>query len=99
MIKHVLLILVFVVITAILYMKAYFLLSFSFLLVGLYLAYIFDTKFFTISDSFVKSLAAVILVSSIVLFVPVLFPFYTDILKGVFAFVIVSLLKNIETKT
>lgn len=92
--KHIVLFVIFFIITAILYMKAYYMLSFSFLAAGVYLAYMFDTKIFSFSDNFVFSIIATVFLSGIVLFIPPLFPFYTDILKGIFAIVIVALIKN-----
>lgn len=92
--KHIVLFVIFFIITMILYLKAYYMLSFSFLGAGVYLAYIFDTKILSYSNNFVLSIIATVFLSGIVLFIPPLFPFYTDLLKGIFASVIFALIKN-----
>lgn len=92
--KHILIIVMLTIITAILYMKAYYLLSFAALTTGVYLTYMFDTKIFSFSDNFVFSIIAIVFLSGIVLFIPPFFPFYTDVLQGIFAIVIGALIKN-----
>lgn len=72
--------------------KVALLVSLVLLSIGAYGTYYFDYNFFTFSDNLYESLIVLVIVTLFIIFNPI--PFIGEFLKGIFAFTVVSVIKE-----